>query len=519
VKKIMTKNNSDNLKLSWCDFHKHVRNAEDAERSLSASRGFLDCYPALLYPYKDYWQNGLWLEADAPGAEHPQIWEEIVEVVARHDDPGNFVALAGYEWHGDRKKFGDLNVFYFGDAPALTYPKTLGDLYAHLRIHNGIAIPHHTAYAPGHCATDWNAIDPQLSPVVDLFSVHGSSEAVGRGDLLTSNRYMGPGVSGGTAQDALESGLHIGFIAANDGDGLPGSWNMGLGALWCEEKTRKGIRNALAERRTYGVTGDRIKLWFAANEQPMGSIIEARGGVTLDVDATGSDAIDRIELLRNNRVIETHCHRGSWEYSQLESHTKIKSRFLFGWGPTKLLGFGEQTFPWRGELRVNGGRLLDVEPCFSDFGQSFDHVDERTCRWNLTISTTRPPHQPPAQGLIFELEANSQTTLSLEVEGVQLELFVRDLMQRTQVWGLEAESLARFEARGISADQIPNAGNVWASSRKIKSELAAVEAAYRVTRSFRDEDPPVGRENFYYVRVTQNNGQMAWSSPIWVTQK
>ena len=37
--------------------------------------------------------------------------------------------------------------------------------------------------------------------------------------------------------------------------------------------------------------------------------------------------------------------------------------------------------------------------------------------------------------------------------------------------------------------------------------------------SWEDAAPPkVDRANYYYVRVTQQNGQMAWSSPIWVTK-
>jgi len=32
-----------------------------------------------------------------------------------------------------------------------------------------------------------------------------------------------------------------------------------------------------------------------------------------------------------------------------------------------------------------------------------------------------------------------------------------------------------------------------------------------------DDDPPVG-ENFYYLRVVQDNGERAWSTPIWVTR-
>ena len=32
-----------------------------------------------------------------------------------------------------------------------------------------------------------------------------------------------------------------------------------------------------------------------------------------------------------------------------------------------------------------------------------------------------------------------------------------------------------------------------------------------------DADPIRGKESYYYVRVVQMDGQIAWSSPIWVT--
>ncbi|HOX39194.1 MAG TPA: hypothetical protein PL033_14510 [Candidatus Brocadiia bacterium] len=31
-----------------------------------------------------------------------------------------------------------------------------------------------------------------------------------------------------------------------------------------------------------------------------------------------------------------------------------------------------------------------------------------------------------------------------------------------------------------------------------------------------DDDPPLGRDSFYYLRVEQDNGERAWSTPIWV---
>jgi hypothetical protein len=44
-------------------------------------------------------------------------------------------------------------------------------------------------------------------------------------------------------------------------------------------------------------------------------------------------------------------------------------------------------------------------------------------------------------------------------------------------------------------------------------------APAEVRFEWEDAAPPAAEKaNYYYVRVTQTNGQMAWSSPIWVTR-
>ena len=50
---------------------------------------------------------------------------------------------------------------------------------------------------------------------------------------------------------------------------------------------------------------------------------------------------------------------------------------------------------------------------------------------------------------------------------------------------------------------------------KIKLHKAIPERGYRAAWRFVDEKPRRGR-TFYYLRVSQLNGQYAWSSPIWV---
>ncbi len=72
-----------------------------------------------------------------------------------------------------------------------------------------LAIPHHTAYVPGVRSKNWSVHDEQISPFAEIFSVHGCSESDEEWIGLRHNRNMGPGVSGGTIEDALDRGIRL----------------------------------------------------------------------------------------------------------------------------------------------------------------------------------------------------------------------------------------------------------------------------------------------------------------------
>ena len=109
----------------------------------------------------------------------PEIWAEIRRQTERFHEPGRFVTLLGYEWtswlHGHR------HVLYFEDRgevlssidPAYETP---AQLWQALRGRPALTFAHHSAGGP--IATDWSyPPDPELEPVTEVVSVHGSSEA------------------------------------------------------------------------------------------------------------------------------------------------------------------------------------------------------------------------------------------------------------------------------------------------------------------------------------------------------
>jgi hypothetical protein len=238
------------------------------------------------------------------------MWREIRRTVDAFEAPGRFVTVLGYEWtswiHGHR------HVLYFGDGgevfstadPAYETPQ---ELWNALRGKQALTFAHHSAGGP--IATNW-AIppDPELEPVTEIASVHGSSEAD------DTPRKVYDSVPGNFVRDALTRGYRLGFVGSGDShDGHPGLVQLGnastggLAAILSDDLTREGIHAALCARRVYATNGPRIFLNVTLGDAPMGSIVSAAAtpNARLSVLAVGESGFDRIDLIRGSDVVES----------------------------------------------------------------------------------------------------------------------------------------------------------------------------------------------------------------------
>ena len=78
----------------------------------------------------------------------------------------------------------------------------------------------------------------------------------------------------------------------------------------------------------------------------------------------------------------------------------------------------------------------------------------------------------------------------------------------------EAADHAR-SAHGIDPDSLDRRDRLYFYGHKAKIHRAIPEAGLSAELDHTDAEPPAGR-NCYRARVTQRNGQVAWSSPVWV---
>ena len=249
--------------------------------------------------------------------QNPEMWEEIARVTEAFHEPGRFVTVLGYEWtswiHGHR------HVLYFSGEgevlssldPAYETPRQLWEA---LRGRDALTFAHHSAGDP--IPTNWTFLpDPELEPVTEIMSVHGSSEAA------DCPRVLRRPVRGNFVRDVLDRGVQLGFVGSGDGhDGHPGLAHLspvygwvsedrigtgGLAGILAEERTRPALLAALRARRTYATSGPRILLHATLEGHAMGEALPADGlpeDAVLRVVVIGTAGLARIDLVRPSAV-------------------------------------------------------------------------------------------------------------------------------------------------------------------------------------------------------------------------
>lgn len=511
----------------WGDFHKHMTGPGADRSELDAVLGYasqhLDVSVVQCYPFKWYrkgLEGGIREESIGADPEFESWWEDIEDAAERNHRPGEFVTFPGYEWNGNRTRWGDHNVYYKTEGNPIDQSWDLPTLLDNMAAREALVLPHHTAYEVGNRGKDWDVYDEQLSPLAEVYSSHGSSESIDSPVSMDRNPDTGPRTSGGTYVDGLDRGHHVGAIASNDGPGLPGTWGKGIAGIWATELTRDGIWEALQDRRTFGVTGDRISLWWSMDGHPLGSrvteAIERRATVEVDCPLP----LDRVELVHDGDVASVYTHQ---DKSADDAPDAYRLLVEFGWGPTPEYGdFDETEFDWSGTIRATDGTVTAVQPRFSGFGQEYEFEDG-ACEFDVVTSRDEQSHLLPegdadrtTQGFVVEVEGDDRTDIVVDVDGERFEVPLTAARAENHLFALVEESRDRLEDEfELREADIDNRDVVYHNARKVRVGRAHPESSCRASVEF-DDLPSTDGEDYYYVRVAQRNGQYAWGSPIWV---
>ena len=506
----------------WGDFHNNIHHSLLAriDEIFAAAREHLDFLPIAYYPWEGGLLEGMRVELQLDAAVAARDWRVVEDACRRFNEPGRFVTFPGYEWHGDRARWGDHNVFYPREGFPLDDTRDIADLSAKLRERGGIAIPHHTAYRRAIRGKDWDHYDPATMPVVEVYSSHGSSEGVGTPVEMHSNSNMGPRTSGGAWLDGLARGYRLGAIASTDAHGdFAGAWGLGLAGVWAPELTREAVWEAVVSRRTFAVTRDRIEVNMTAAGAPMGSEAAASGPVVIEVWARGLDAVDRIELIRDGVPVRTHVASKLWQVRRYAPGDVVRARLRVqcGWGPPRAYNFPDMEFEWDCRLALSDGRILGIAPCWTSIGQHIESVADREAIWKLATRTRDDSaRRSVSEAVVVEVEAPAAAKLAFETRGRRLEFALAEALagSRVETFADEGRKLIR-DTFGLDPERVPDVERISYVSPRVKIARAVPSEAYELKAEFRDEDAGPG-EHYYYARVFQTQGDCAWTSPVWL---
>ena len=509
-------------KILWTDMHSNIHHTQmdQLPKWFEQVKEIMDFWPIAYYPFyvrKD--ETGLGVEDRYPLELVEKDWEILREFTKKVNAEG-WPMFMGYEWQGAGLD-GDHNVFCKDNEQKMEFPLLYTDLVKAYAGKDVIGIPHHLAYQLSHRGKNWETHNDEFSPFAETYSSHGSSENDYGPIDMTRHVHMGPRTGETCVERGWEKGYKFGVIASGDNHSAPAVYGFGYMACLAEDNTKDAIWKAMKARHTYGVSKNKIKIDMSVDGAMMGDVIEPNKEAKLKLDIVGSDAIDRIEIIEDNKVIEMIPHTSTWERKELDDVIRIKFKVEFGWGPDRRVFPDIASRNWSGKLEVPNGKLLSIEKCWSNFGQSLHDVTENSCEFDMTSYKTTAtgkwmgPSAVTTEGFIFEVETGKNDTLMLTVDGVEYPLSVKDMLHSSRVVLLEQEAHDLLKAT-FGFEEYYRSDPFYHNAYKFKIGQATPEIGYHATV---ERTLDLTECSNVRLRIYERNGGCAWTSPVFIEKK
>ena len=424
-------------------------------------------------------------------------WQTMVDGTAKYFDEGTFITFLGYEWTANVLQGGHHNVIYRTNEQervAIQDTPNLEDLYTGLkdghRPEDVVTIPH--AHTPGN----WEVSEPDYERLVEISSMHGSFE-------WFANNY-------------LKNGFKVGFVAASDDHrAQPGYTSVsqqvliqrgGLGAVLAPAKDKNALFDAMRDRHTYATTGERMILSIEANEHPMGSMLTQTDAISIQGTIAGTTPILDAALIKNGEVVESTAHN----LAPYDGKRDLLISFESSSDPfVRDTPRGERI--WEGTATIEGARLdsvtnLGMENIFKEFA--------RQSKSNAQQAEFMDGTRGQSDSMLLSIsEGTPDGSLTIYVKESSEGLRVLSVNERAANAYAETTLTIPFSELedGIYTKTFEQGKDIDSITVRVISETA--ERVVELAESMRSDATP---GDYFYIRVTQMDGGIAWSSPWWI---
>jgi hypothetical protein len=457
------------LSLYWGDLHRHSL----VSRCTSGDEPSLEDF----YRYAwDVCEYDFWAVTDHSENSSDYQWWSIQKIADLFRVDHRFVPLYGFEWTGDT---GHQNVIY-GDvargAPIFSAyaagSQTPAELWAKMREHPdfpAITIPHH----PGSAMVpfDWGYDDPDFVRLVEVFQAcRGNYEDDG-----CFRQYSDGTLPGTFVQDGLRRGRRFGLIASSD-HGHGASY---IGAF-AERLDRSSVFEALHARRVFAATTRGVLVDFriglpGGESVFMGGEATSAGPVEVDAYVHGYGELARIDVVRNGLTV----HSVLPDLGLPDGWRAVPLRLEWGLGP--------ETTDWSGTLTVEGGRILPT-PYWSP---EIVDVDDVQVSWVASTKSFGEPYGAQRGGIEVTVTGPDNAVVSLKTAQAAISM--------------------PLGALGGGVVEVP----VTSGRLRLQPGVGGLTGLGTPDTRLRWTDP-AEQPAWYYIRAFQTDGEMAWSSPIWI---
>ncbi len=410
-------------------------------------------------------------------------WRRLRREIDRFHEDGRCVIFVGYEWSGMTPGGGDRNVMFRGDLASLhrsshaevddmrdaatdCFPVTA--LFTQFAGRDDVMLIPHVG---GRYADIIGFHDPALEPVVEIYSDWGRFEWL--------------------LEDAIARGYKVGIVANSDGHkGRPGASHPGAstfgayGGLTCvlaESLTREAVFDAIKARRCYGVTAaQRIHVELTVNGLPMGALGPVDGAVKVRGRVVGTGPIERIDVFRGLDNIRMVSPYGPESFAGSQ-------RYRIAWAGSRVRGRDRLT-TWDGRVELSAGRFVEAVT-FAMENPEKGIREQSASRVSWVSNTTGDD-----DGIDVTIDAPADALFRFQSPVLRFEVTVAEL----------ADGRSRtFPAGGV---------DLRAFVRRLPVRGHASELSFEHT----DPAPARGRCHPYWIRVTQEDGAQAWTSPVYL---
>ena len=418
-------------------------------------------------------------------------WQHLNEVARAFHKDGEFVVFPGYEWSANTTAGGDRNVFYLKEGQPIfrsshwQIPQALEDqntpahpastLFERIRQYIDPGEVLLGAHVGGRYADIQRYFDQELGPLVEVVSCWGVFEWL--------------------LWDTFDQGYIVGVMCNSDGHkGRPGAEGPGAGefgissGLTCvlaETLTRESVFSALKARRCYGTTGPRIDLAFEVDGRPMGSVLEEVGPVMARASVKGTAPIEALILYRGKEPFKVVR---AAQFAACDDSPRLRA----SWRGSRIRGRGRRV-TWDGAIRLSEARIRSART-FA-FDAATDGILSQTER-EVTFASSTTGDTDGIDLLLDGAQQGSaqQGTVIFDSQAGQCQVNLADLEgdNRRQVFEFGGVDMA------VCIERYP---------QQLTDLTTSLEA---------ELEPTPGQTTPYFVKVIQEDGHMAWSSPVYV---